>query len=172
MRTYIYTDLWLQGSPYIRRCGAIVCWPGMLTRNRSTIPTTGYGLASAQIQAYSDRMTRFSHTGSNPACPAGAIQKNAGTQPGWPYSVYSYNQRAAGWPDVYIIYCIYFVYFYNVRPNWPDVFLYRLPARSSRFGDTPKHRYIYICKIFLYVFVADRMKWNKHTCNEMGTLAL
>jgi len=51
-------------------------------RNRSVIPATGYGPASAQIQAYSDRMTRFSRTSSNRACPASNIQKNAGAKQG------------------------------------------------------------------------------------------
>ena len=44
-------------------------------RNWSAIPTTEYGLPSAQIQAYSDRTTRFSCIGSNHACPAGDVQK-------------------------------------------------------------------------------------------------
>jgi len=61
----VVIDLWSPRSPFIRHCG------DQRPRNRLAIPTTGYGLVTAQIQAYLDRTTRFSRTGSNRASSTG-----------------------------------------------------------------------------------------------------
>jgi len=60
-------------------------------RNRSAIPSTGYGPASAQIQVYLDRMTRltrFSHTGYLPGIAAPAIYRKTLVQSGTDLTVY------------------------------------------------------------------------------------
>jgi len=102
------------------------------------IQTTGYGPASAQIQAYSDRMTGLGRTGSNRASPSGDIWKNAGTKRGWPYSTIS------GRVDITcILYIVYFLYIFTIYARIGLTFLSGLPAHSSRFGDTPEHRYLY-----------------------------
>jgi len=81
-------------------------------QNRSAIPTTGYGPASAQIQAYSDWTTWFSRTGSNRACSA-AIYRKTPVQSGANLTLYI--RTISGQVNLTcILYIVYFLYFFTI----------------------------------------------------------
>ena len=95
-----------------------------------------------RYKAYSDRMSWFS---SNPDCPAGDIQKT----PVQSRAVYICTISGRG--DLTCV--LYIVYFFGIflqfAPGSAWRFLYGIPARSSRFGDTPNMG-IYIC-VYIYI---------------------
>jgi len=110
-------------------------WPGECTQADLDWTTSFIFIGSNYVCPTDHWTTRFSLTVSNSASPTGDIQKNTGTKCGWPYSVYSNDQRAC-WLDMYIVYCIFFCTFSRFASRLAWHFLWGLPTCSSRFGDT------------------------------------
>jgi len=74
-------------------------------------------------------------------CYRNAIYRKTPVQSGDNLTVYICT--ISGWVDLTCILNIFCIFLRSARGLASHI-LYRLPARSSRFGDTPEHRYIYI----------------------------
>ena len=76
------------------------------------------------------------------------------------------------------VYCILYIFciFLRSAPGLARHFLYGLPARSSRFGDTHEHRYIYIYRFLGWESCASVVQflvmqwWNRQHTYTIATV--
>jgi len=63
---------------------------------------------------------------------------------------------------MYIVYCVFSVYFFDLHPGLASHIWYGLLACSSQFGDIPEHRYINIYQCSGVSLNCDEQVGNPH----------